>query len=191
MTPSTPGDDGSRAPGTDALFGALYQELHRVAARSLHGQSSNFSLGTTTLVHEAFLRFGTGDKSRFPNREAFFAYASRAMRSVLIDYARARQARKRGSEFILVGADHLADAGAAEDCGTAIEDLAAGLDQLDTLDPALSQLVDLHSFAGFKLVEIAAMRGVSERTVQRDWQKALLLLRHALAPHADRVDGHD
>jgi RNA polymerase sigma factor (TIGR02999 family) len=165
--------DGAAA---NQLFAALYQELHGLAERQLRRFGPELTLGTTTLLHEAYLNIAGREAVIFPDRARFLAYASRAMRGLVIDYVRRRQAKKRGHEFqiTLSQADRAApDAAAA---AGPLERLGEALETLSEVHPALATLVDLHFFCGFSLVEIAAMRDVSDRTVQRDWRKARLLL---------------
>ena len=147
-----------------------------MAERQLSRWGGNFTLGTTTLLHEAYLDIAGREPVAFPDKARFLAYASRAMRGLVIDYARRRKAKKRGGEFhiTLSGVQNAAaDASAMSD---PLERLGEALEILADVDPSLATLVDLHFFCGFSLVEIAAMRGVSERTVQRDWRKARLML---------------
>jgi RNA polymerase sigma factor (TIGR02999 family) len=157
------------------LFTALYSELHRLAEHHLHKGGSGATLGTTTLLHEAYLVISERERATFPDRGRFLAYASKAMRGLVIDYVRARQAKKRGGEFEItrIERDDLVPAGAAN---TDVERLGDGLAELEQIDPELANLVDLHFFCGFSFVEIAELRGVSERTVQRDWRKARMVL---------------
>ena len=116
---------------------------------------------------------------QFVDRAHFLAYASRAMRGLMIDYVRRRRAQKRGGEFQITSeADEVAAGGGVE--AERLEHLGAALDALGEVDAELAQLVDLRFFCGFSLVEIAGIRGVSERTVQRDWRKARLLLHRTL-----------
>ena len=158
------------------LFAALYQELHAIAERQLHQGGSELSLGTTTLVHEAYLNIREREGVRFPSRGQFLAYAARAMRGLMIDYARRSRTQKRGGEFHITSAwIDLAPAEAGEP-GADLEQLGAALDRLSQADAELAQLVDLHFFCGFSLTELAELRGVSRRTVQRDWTRARLLL---------------
>ena len=159
-----------------SLFGELYRDLHRLAARELR-RSGRATLSPTTLLHEAFMDI-SGRDAAFPDRAHFFAYAARAMRGLVIDYVRERHAQKRGGNFHLTQIDTgIADATPAGEDLSAISD---ALEELARVDRALAELVDLKFFCGFTFAEIAAQRGVSERTVQRDWQKARLLLHHAL-----------
>jgi RNA polymerase sigma factor (TIGR02999 family) len=169
---------------TSALFTTLYRELHRLARKQLHAHAWGLTLGATTLLHEAYLDLSRRD-AQFPDRARFFTYAAHAMRGLIIDYVRERRAIKRGGEFhitSLQGAG-VPESVAADDLaplGDDLAPLAEALDQLALAEPALAELVELKFFCGFGLAEIAQMRGISERTVQRDWAKARLFLRHAM-----------
>ena len=162
------------APARDALFAALYDELHRLAQSHIRRGGGNVTLGATTLLHEAYLDIAGRDALAFPDRSRFLGYASRAMRGLVVDYVRQRHAHKRGGELTFTALDDRIDATAEVD--HEIDALGTALDQLATLDPALAQLVDLKFFCGFTFAEIAGLRGVTERTVQRDWAKARVLL---------------
>lgn len=173
--------DGS---AKDALFASLYGELHRLAQSHLRqGGASQLTMGTTTLLHEAYLDLSGRSTVAFPDRLRFLKYASRAMRHLIIDYVRTRRAQKRGGEvtFIVGVQDEVPSPASA----VSLETLGDALDQLARLDAPLAELVDLKFFCGFSFNDIAVMRGVSERTVQRDWAKARLLLHDALQPDAD------
>jgi RNA polymerase sigma factor (TIGR02999 family) len=170
--------EGGNPAAASALFESLYRELRRVAARQLRVNGSGSTLSPTTLLHECYLDLAGSDAS-FPDRPRFIAYAARAMRGLIIDAIRERRALKRGGAFHLTAFDtHAADAMPAEETIR----LGDALDQLAAVDGALAELVELKFFCGFSFVEIATMRGVSERTVQRDWRKARLLLHRALSP---------
>jgi RNA polymerase sigma factor (TIGR02999 family) len=166
------------AGASSALFVALYRELHHIAERELRRGGSNLTLGTTTLLHEAYLNIAHREGVEFATRGQFLAYAARAMRGLMIDYARRDRALKRGGEFHISadGAERASAPVPAED----FEALGAALETLRQVDPGLAELVDLHFFCGFSFAEIAEMRGVSERTVYRDWRKARLLLHRSL-----------
>jgi RNA polymerase sigma factor (TIGR02999 family) len=172
-------DDAERGDRTarDALFAALYAELHRLADAQLHKYGGQITLSATTLLHEAYLDISRRSHLSFPTRGHFLSYASRAMRGLVTDFVRQRHAVKRGGELSFVPLDesiaHTPEPVDLETLGRALDDLAA-------LDPDLASLVDLKFFCGFSFAEIAGLRGVSERTVQRDWAKARLLLHHAL-----------
>jgi len=162
----------------EQLFAALYHELHALAQRRLRGIPSGSTLSTPTLLHEAYLSLAAKDNLQFPDRARFLAYASRAMRGLIIDYARRRSAAKRGGEFQLLPLDAM-DVPERSD-PEELSELGTALDALARLDPALAELVDLHFFCGLSFGEIAAMREVSERTVQRDWRKARAILHYQL-----------
>ena len=158
----------------DALFATLYRELHRLAQSHLHRSAGPLTLGATTLLHETYLNIASRDELAFPDRARFLAYASRAMRGLVIHYLRTRNARKRGGELTFTSLDE-AQAQPAESHADLLA-LSAALDGLAALDPPLAELVDLKFFSGFSFADIAGLRGVSERTVQRDWAKARLIL---------------
>jgi len=166
---------------TAELFAALYRELHRVARRQLHVNAGGLTLGATTLLHEAYLDLSQRGLA-FPDRARFFSYAARAMRGLIIDYVRERRAIKRGGQFHLTTLDTLT----AESVPQIDElgPLGEALDALAATEPALAELVELKFFCGFGYSEIAAMRHVSERTVQRDWNKARMFLRYAMRDDA-------
>ena len=153
---------------TPELFAALYRELHRVARRQLHfNNAGGLTLGATTLLHEAYLDL-SGRGLAFPDENRFFADAARAMRGLIVDHVRERRTIKRGGQFHLTTLDTF---------------VAESVAEANDLGP-LGELVELKFFCGFGFAEIAAMRGVSERTVQRDWNKARLFLRSALHDEA-------
>ena len=187
-SPAPPASSGEPTPS--ALFATLYRELHAVAERELRRRGGELTLGTTTLLHEAYLNLEGRAGARFADRGHFLAYASRAMRGLVIDYARRQRAQKRGGEYHLVGlveeaAAVVAADGAVTADGDAVERLGEALDALGHTDARLAELVDLHFFCGIPLVEVAVLRGVSDRTVQRDWRRARLLLHRALAEVSD------
>jgi RNA polymerase sigma factor (TIGR02999 family) len=159
------------------LFAALYAELHRLARREL-GRGNQLTLGATTLLHEAYLRIAAQDDIAFPDRARFMAYASRVMRRLVIDHVRRRQAIKRGGQFELTALDTTVPDQHPD--GQHLERLSDALDELAGIDAALAEVVDLKFFCGFSFGEIAAMRGISERTVQRQWEKARIYLHRAL-----------
>jgi RNA polymerase sigma factor (TIGR02999 family) len=169
---------GGDPDASSALFVALYRELHHIAERELRRGGSDLTLGTTTLLHEAYLNIANREGVEFATRGQFLAYAARAMRGLMIDYARRDRTLKRGGEFHITadGADLAPAPVPAED----LEGLGTALETLGQLEKGLAELVDLHFFCGFSFAEIAEMRGVSERTVYRDWRKARLLLHRSL-----------
>lgn len=164
------GEDGA----AETLFATLYAELHRIARQQLQRHGWGVSLGATSLLHEAYLDLSKVDAGRFPDQQRFLGYAARAMRGLVIDYARRQQAQKRGGQFELTAistnvAEALPDSGELTALGAALDELAA-------VDRLLADVVDLKFFCGFSVPEIAAMKGVSERTIERSWQKARLFL---------------
>jgi RNA polymerase sigma factor (TIGR02999 family) len=170
--------DAGDAAAADALFAALYEELHRLAQAHVHRSAGRLTLGATSLLHEAYLDMSQRSAVAFPDRNRFLGYASRAMRGLIIDYIRQRRAFKRGGDltFASLTDGHIDSMVPSPD----LDDLDEALKSLATFDPPLAELVDLKFFCGFSFGEIAALRGVSERTVQRDWVKAKLLLHHLL-----------
>lgn len=158
------------------VFASLYTELHALAESHLRRQSEDFSLGTTTLVHDAYLQMSSRSPVAFPDRARFFAYASLVMRGLVIDRVRRKLAFKRGGGFQFTTLSNAPVAVGAADESPHLDALTAAMHHLTQIDPALAELVDLHFFCGFSFVEIAQLRGVSERTAQRDWRKARLLL---------------
>jgi len=168
---------GARADGeaerNERLFATLYAELHRLADGKLR-QYPGVTVSPTTLVHEAYVNLAGREGASFCDRGAFLSYAARAMRGLLVDFARRRQALKRGAGLHITQLDTQVGGQPIED--GQLERLSSALDELAQLDPRLAEVVDFKYFCGFSFAEIAALRGVSERTVQRDWEKARLLL---------------
>jgi RNA polymerase sigma factor (TIGR02999 family) len=176
-------DRGNASPAGAGLFTLLYVELHRLAEAKLR-RAGGVTLGATTLVHEAYLRMMGHEDARFPDRSRFLAYASRVMRSLVIDHARQRQAQKRARHLSDTLDDEALPAGHRE-AEESLTSLCEALQQLTDIDAKLAELVDLRFFAGCSFAEIAVLRNVCERTVQRDWCKARLLLKHALVADLD------
>jgi RNA polymerase sigma factor (TIGR02999 family) len=168
---------GSAEPRTD-LFTTLYAQLRHIAQSALRRSGPQLTISPTTLLHEAYLRIAPRDALQFPDRAHFMAYASRAMRAFVIDYARERRTQKRGAAFEFTSVPTDASDLAVDE--TQLTRISDALDELAKADSALAELVDLKFFCGFSFAEIAAMRSVSERTVQRDWSKARLYLHDAL-----------
>lgn len=168
----------------ERLFSALYGELHRLAQRQLQ-RNAGVPISPTTLLHETYLGIAEG-RAVFPDRGRFMSYASRVMRGLIIDFARQRCAQKRRAGFQITQLDsQMLEQGAdsSHDDREMLR-LSEALDELATRDPRLAEVVDLRYFCGFSLSEVASMRGVSERTVQRDWEKARLILYHELEDSA-------
>jgi len=168
--------DGSAA---EALFAALYSELHRLAKRELARHGVPVTLGATTLLHEAYLDMAARDGPSFPDRARFMGYAARVMRGLIIDHARGRHAQKRGGLFEITSLDTEAMENAADH--SELARISEALDELGKLEPSLAEVVDLKFFCGFSFGEIADMRGLSERTVQRKWEKARIYLHRKIS----------
>ena len=172
--------DEADPEAAERLFALCYQELHRLAEWHLRRSGSTVTLGATTLLHEVYLSMAGRGDTPFQERGRFLAYASRAMRGLIIDYVRRKRAVKRGRGAEITLVDEAVQAPGEIPWFQQLESLGDALRELDTLDPGLAELVDMHFFCGFTFNEIATLRGVSERTVQRDWRKARLLLQHSL-----------
>ena len=166
--------EGGDRSAADALFAALYADLHRLAKRQLARRGGGVTIGATTLLHEAYLDISQREAAVFPDRGRFMAYAAKVMRGIIIDYARSRQAQKRGGRFEITSLGSQDVAPEADE--KELARISDALDELAAVDPLLAQVVDLKFFCGFSFAEIASMRGISERTVQRHWEKARIYL---------------
>ena len=162
----------------DALFAALYAELHRLAKRELWRQGNVVSISATTLLQEAYLDISARSGPSFPDRARFMGYAARVMRGLIIDHARSRSAVKRGGQFEItrLGTEFKEPYADEQE----LSEISDALDQLAKVDLSLAKVVDLKFFCGFSFAEIAALQGVSERTVQRKWEKACIYLHRSL-----------
>ena len=160
------------------LFVTLYDELRRLARRKLRQGGAAQAMGATTLLHEVYLTVQARDGVAFPDHARFLAYASRAMRGLIIDFARSRQALKRGAAFEITSLPTEIPEQVAESVD--LERLNDAVERLALVDARLAEVVDLKYFAGFSFAEIAAMRDMSERTVQRDWEKARIFLHRCM-----------
>jgi RNA polymerase sigma factor (TIGR02999 family) len=172
------GDSGA----VEAIFEALYPDLRRIAHARLTRHVRNTMLDTTALVHECYLKFAQTDRLSPADRTHFLAYAATAMRSIIVDFARARAAERRGGDAVhLTLNTQLAD-GLPQPADGADEILGvdAALKDLAKLDARLARVVEMRYFGGMNDLEIAAALGITDRTVRRDWEKARLLLAAAL-----------
>jgi len=161
----------------EALFAALYSELHRLAKRELARQGMPLSLSPTTLLHQAYIEVAGRDGVSFPDEARFMGYAARVMRGLIIDHARNRQAFKRGGQFEITSLGTEIESAPDHRELTRISD---ALDELAGIDPMLAEIVDLKFFCGFTFAEVAGMRGTSERTIQRQWEKARIFLHNRI-----------
>ncbi|MGY0617853.1 ECF-type sigma factor [Lysobacter sp. A378] len=172
---------GDRA-ALDQVLATLYQQLHAMARRQLAGQRGQ-TLDATALVHEAYLKLSSKREATFDDRSHFFAYAASAMRSVVVDYARQRLAKKRGGDL-----HRVTDLPEDLEGGLRLDDEMLALDialtRLAAVDARLAKVVELRYFAGLSELEIATLLERSERSIRRDWQKARLFLLASLRDEA-------
>ena len=164
----------------DHLIPLIYDELRRIAGAQMRRERAGHTLQATALVHEAYMRLAGEQEIQWQNRAHFFAIAARAMRQVLLDYARQRLAGKRGGEGaqkveidveLLLGANRIEEIVALDEVVT----------RLSELDPQQGRLVELRFFAGLNVEETAEVMGISESTVKREWRLAKAWLHRALA----------
>jgi RNA polymerase sigma factor (TIGR02999 family) len=168
----TPGNSNAPAD-TDRWFAVMYDELRQLAARELR-RGHPVGPSPTTLVHELYSKLANRDSLEFPDRPRFMGYAARAMRGLIIDMAREQGALKRGAGLDIT---HLTTGQPELDLtDAALTRLSESIDELATVEPELAAIVDLKFFCGFTFDEIARIRGLSERTAQRHWEKARLIL---------------
>jgi RNA polymerase sigma factor (TIGR02999 family) len=164
----------------DELLPLVYGELHRQAERFMRTQAPGHTLQVTGLVHEAYLRLVNQEGAEWQSRAHFFGVAGKAMRSILVDHARALWAAKRGAgaQRLSLGAvDAAAGAGVAVD----VVALDEALSRLAALDPEQSRLVELRYFAGLGIEETAEVLGVSPATVKRQWRVTRAWLKRELS----------
>jgi RNA polymerase sigma factor (TIGR02999 family) len=164
----------------DSAFRRWYPELKQIAHARLQRTGLRGSVQTTSLVHDSYLRLAERGELQFATRLQFLAYASRTLRSLIIDQVREQRAQRRGGDLDLVTLDTVMSAGLRPDLD--IERVNSSLESLAALDPALMRLVELRFFGGLSALEIADLTGSSERTVQREWTKARALLLTLLEP---------
>jgi RNA polymerase sigma factor (TIGR02999 family) len=163
----------------DEIYRKAYEELKRIAHAQLRALDANATLSTTELVHEAYLKLGGDRAPDWNGRAHFFGAAARAMRQVLVDFARARRAAKRGG-----GVTHVSLSDGDARLELELDEILAldeALDRLNAVDERLRQIVELRFFGGFGETEVAALLGVTPRTVERNWMKARLFLLRELA----------
>jgi RNA polymerase sigma factor (TIGR02999 family) len=179
---------GNRA-ALDELFPLVYHELRRLAHRHRRRWDGDETLGTTALVHEAYLKLVGGQRLAASNRAHFLAVAAKAMRQVLGDYARAGRRLKRGGDLRRVSLEVLeAEPGqlvVSEEQAETLTALDAALDRLEQEDSRLSQVVECRFFAGLSIADTAAVVGSSPATVKRDWTLARAWLYREMQRHAE------
>ena len=161
-------------------YAALYPELLKIARARLRAHQPNTLLDTQALVHESFMRFVEAEKIGIGDRKHFFTYAAKTMRNIVIDFARRRQAERRGGAAERVTLDtHLLGEGRQD---TSVIDIDNALRELEAVDPALAQVVEMRYFGGYTDAEIAAAMDIADRTVRRHWDKARAFILAQLQP---------
>lgn len=163
----------------DRLFPLVYDELRRIAHRQLGGERPDHTLGTTALVHETYLKLVDQARAQLADRAHFFAVAARAMRRILVDYARRHRAAKRGGAQAPVSLDDTMLLLATQRADTLVA-LDDALLRLADVDERLSRVVEWRFFGGLTEEETAEALAVTARTVRRDWVKAKAWLAQVL-----------
>jgi RNA polymerase sigma factor (TIGR02999 family) len=170
----------SGEPGAlDRLVPAVHEELRQLAASYMRRERPNHTLQVTGLVNEAYLRLVEQRNVTWQDRRHFYGIAAQCMRRVLVDYARQRQAGKRGGDRLFVALDDTIDKAAER--GLDLVALDDALTALATLDPRQAAIVELRYFGGMSIAETAEHLGISPATVKRDWESARVWLTRQLA----------
>ena len=166
------------ASAAERLANLAYPELHRIAMRHCRRENRSSTMQCTAVVHEAWLRMAQQQDASWTDRTHFFAFVSRLMRSILIDYARAKKSKKRGGgalQFSLVDSDAISNPPEIE-----VLELNAALEELERLDPMQGRIVELRYFSGLSIPETADALDISESTVKREWTVAKTWIRRRL-----------
>jgi RNA polymerase sigma factor (TIGR02999 family) len=171
---------GGDQAACDQLMPLVYDELRQMAKRYMNRENPGHTLQTTALIHEAYLKLVEQKDAHWQNRAHFFGVAAKAMRHILVDYARTKHAAKRGGEKLLVSLDEAATV-AAERAAEVVA-LDDALTSLATVDARKCQVVEMRYFGGLTVEETAAVLQVSPETVARDWRLARAWLLHELSP---------
>jgi RNA polymerase sigma factor (TIGR02999 family) len=166
----------------------VYEELRRLAHHYMEAQRPNHTLQTTALVNEAYLRLADQTNPRWQSRAHFFAVAARAMRQIVVDYARSQRSQKRGGRALKVELDEAAIVSPEQ--SKEIVDLHEALERLAELDLRKAQVVELKYFGGLNYDEMAEVLKISRVTVRRDWEFARLWLYTELHSAPDRHELH-
>lgn len=166
----------------DEFMPQVYGVLRQIAVGAIQRFGGRSTLQPTALVHEAFLKMFGGAASDYEDRGHFLGVAAMAMRQLLVDHARAREARKRGGDLIRGELDDVL--AAFEETGTAVLDLNAALDRLAIASPQGARVVEMRFFGGLSNEDVARVLGISSRTVEREWRTARAWLYAALVDHA-------
>lgn len=171
--------DLSDPASAQSLLAYVYDELRDLAAQQMGRERAGHTLQPTALVHEAYLRLVYGDRVDWKSRAHFYGIAARAMRQILVDHARRKQASKRGGGWqrVTLDPEMMGD----QDYTCEVLDLHDALNRLAEKDEALGKMVELRFFGGLTLDETADAMGVSRRKVAKDWSAARLWLKRELS----------
>jgi RNA polymerase sigma factor (TIGR02999 family) len=164
----------------DRAYAALYPELLKIARARLRVHQPNTLLDTEGLVHESFVRFVAADKLGIADRKHFFTYAAKTMRNIVIDFARRRLAERHGGAAERVTLDSRILGAQGQD--SSVIDVDEALHELEALDPALAQVVEMRYFGGYTDAEIGEALEIADRTVRRHWDKARAFMLAQLQP---------
>ena len=171
--------DAAPSPVLDRAFATHYADLKQLARSRLRRSGLAGQVQTTALVHDSYLKLASGAEREFPDRLHFLAYASRTLRSIVIDVVREERTLRRGGDVEVVTLDTTDVPGLPASLD--VERVDAALADLARVDPGLARLVEMRFFGGLTEIEIAEALGSSERTVRREWTKARALLLTFLA----------
>jgi len=171
----------SEGPAVDRLFAESYRDLRRLAHLRLRPGYRGTLLGTTVLVHESYLRLAAAGRLDLKDRAHFLCYAGRAMRSVIVDLVRKRQAACHGGGAVCIALDTAVAASAAAGEGREVLQVHQALRDMDKVDSRLARIVEMKYFAGMTDAEVAEALSIGERTVRREWEKARLWLSQELS----------
>lgn len=170
--------NNGEAEARDELMSRVYDDLHRLAVTYLRRERREHTLQPTALVNELFLKFSEQHSMSWRNRAQFFGVAAQLMRRILVDYARAHHASKRGGDRYCVSLKNIASFGAQPDADLlALHDV---LNDLEQMDPDQARLVELRFFGGLTIKETAEVMGISHATVEREWKVAKAYLKREL-----------
>jgi len=168
------------AAAEQKIYQLVYEQLKQLARANLRRiQGAAITINPSTLVHETYLKIRGADWKSFGGSAHFYNLVSRAMRQILLDIAKQRATEKHG-----VGQHRTELNSQLEEAAVPLDDVIAidaALEQLEACDPELAEVVRWHFFAGLSFLDIAALRGVNERTVRRHWDTAKMFLSHAMA----------
>ena len=177
------------ASALDRLIEIAYDDLRQIASQRLNGWRQGHTVETTALVHELYLRLAGVQESAWGGRAQFFAFCSKAMRRILIDFARRRQAAKRGGGFVHVPLDEASTGMAAE--AVELVALDEALTALAEHNERMARIVECRFFGGLSVGETAEAVGTSNRTVEREWARARAYLQYLLSPDGEPGEEDD